>query len=103
MYIYLSCSDQDLYLGLLEIITSRLLFWNLLSLRASASSSSTYLKHCVTCMPTYRIPQYFVIFDAQFPLGFAFLFPFLDNWLLLAPFSHQLLHLVEEPTPSHVA
>jgi hypothetical protein len=37
-------------------------------------------------MPTYRIPQYFVIFDAQFPLGFAFLFPFLDDWLLLAPF-----------------
>jgi hypothetical protein len=30
-------------------------------------------------MPTYRIPQYFVIFDAQFPLGFAFLFPFLDD------------------------
>jgi hypothetical protein len=54
-------------------------------------------------MPTYRIPQYFVIFDTQFPLGFAFLFPFLDDWLLLAPFSHQLLHLVEEPTPSHVA
>jgi hypothetical protein len=55
-------------------------------------------------MPTYRIPHYFVIFDAQFPLGFVFLFPFLDDWLLLAPFSHQLLlHLVEEPTHSHVA
>jgi hypothetical protein len=53
-------------------------------------------------MPTYRIPQYFVIFDAQFPLGFAFLFPFLDDWLLLAPFSHQLLQLVEEPTHIHI-
>jgi hypothetical protein len=54
-------------------------------------------------MPTYHIPQYFVIFDAQFPLGFAFLFPFFDNWLLLAPFSHQLLQLVEEPTHTRVA
>jgi hypothetical protein len=54
-------------------------------------------------MPTYRIPQYFVIFDAQFPLGFAFLFPFLDDWLLLAPFSHQLLQLVEGSTQPHVA
>ena len=54
-------------------------------------------------MPTYRIPQYFVIFDAQFPLGFAFLFPYLDDWLLLAPFSHQLLQLVEEPTHTQVA
>jgi hypothetical protein len=62
-----------------------------------------YLRSRVTCMPTYRIPQYFVIFDAQFPLGFAFLFPFLDDWLLLAPFSHQLLQLVEEPTYSHIA
>jgi hypothetical protein len=54
-------------------------------------------------MPTYRIQQYFVIFNAQFPLGFAFLFPFLDDWLLLAPFSHQLLQLVEESTHPHVA
>jgi hypothetical protein len=54
-------------------------------------------------MPTYRIPQYFVIFDTQFPLGFTFLFPFLDDWLLLAPFSHQLLQLVEEPTHTQVA
>jgi hypothetical protein len=54
-------------------------------------------------MPTYRIPHYFVIFDTQFPLGFAFLFPFLDDWLLLAPFSHQLLQLVEETTYSPVA
>jgi hypothetical protein len=61
-----------------------------------------YLRRRVTYMPTYCIPQYFVIFDTQFPLGFAFLFPFLDDWLLLAPFSHQLLQLVEEPTPSHV-
>jgi hypothetical protein len=45
-------------------------------------------------MPTYRIPHYFVIFHEQFPLGFAFLFPFLDDWLLLAPFSHQVLQLV---------
>jgi hypothetical protein len=62
-----------------------------------------YLRGRVTCMPTYRIPQYFVIFDVQFPLGFTFLFPFLDNWLLLAPFSHQLLQLVEEPTHTRVA
>jgi hypothetical protein len=41
-------------------------------------------------MPTYRIPHYFVIFHEQFPLGFAFLFPFLDDWLLLAPFSHHV-------------
>jgi hypothetical protein len=41
-------------------------------------------------MPMYHIPQYFVIFDAQFPLGFALLFPFLDDWLLLAPFSHHV-------------
>jgi hypothetical protein len=54
-------------------------------------------------MPTYQIPHYFVIFHEQFPLGFAFLFPFLDDWLLLAPFSHQLLQLVEESTYSLVA
>jgi hypothetical protein len=77
--------------------------WNPLSLRASALSSSTYLRRRVTCMPTYRIPHYFVIFHEQFPLGFAFLFPFLDDWLLLAPFSHQLLQLVEESTHSLVA
>jgi hypothetical protein len=77
--------------------------WNPLSLRASALSSSTYLRRRVTCMPTYRIPHYFVIFHEQFPLGFAFLFPFLDDWLLLAPFSHQLLQLVEESTYSIVA
>jgi hypothetical protein len=54
-------------------------------------------------MPMYCIPQYFVIFDAQFPLGFAFLFPYLDDWLLLTPFSHQLLQLVEEPTHTHIS
>jgi hypothetical protein len=102
MYISSLHSDQDLYLGLLE--SSRLVS----SLESSEPSHFSIafvhvLKRRVTCMPTYRIPHYFVIFDEQFPLGFAFLFPFLDDWLLLAPFSHQLLHLVEESTHSHVA
>jgi hypothetical protein len=54
-------------------------------------------------MPTILIGNYLVIFNHSFPLRFAFLFPYLDNWILLAPFSHQLLQRVEEPTNLNVA
>jgi hypothetical protein len=54
-------------------------------------------------MPMYCIPAYLVIFGPSFPLGFAFLFPFLDDWLVLVPFSHQWLQRVEEPTNSNIA
>ena len=36
-------------------------------------------------MPTVYIHNYFVIFDPGFPLNFAFLFPYNDNWVILIP------------------
>ena len=49
-------------------------------------------------MPTVFIHNYFVIFDPGFPLDFAFLFPYHDNWVILIPQGHQLLVHVEDPT-----
>ena len=49
-------------------------------------------------MPTVFIHVYFVIFDPGFPLEFAFLFPYHDDWVILIPQGHQLLVCVEDPT-----
>ena len=49
-------------------------------------------------MPTIFIRHYFVIFDPGFPLEFAFLFPYNDDWVILVPQGHQLLVRVEDPT-----
>ena len=49
-------------------------------------------------MPTIFIRHYFVIFDPGFPLDFAFLFPYNDDWVILVPQGHQLLVRVEDPT-----
>jgi hypothetical protein len=51
-------------------------------------------------MPLVCIANYLVIFDPLFPLGFAFLFPYLDDWFLLTPFAHNLLQCVQEPVAS---
>jgi hypothetical protein len=53
-------------------------------------------------MPLVRVANYLVIFDPSFPLGFAFLFPYLDDWFLLSPFAHNLLQRVQEPVASSV-
>ena len=34
-------------------------------------------------MPTVYIHNYFVIFDPGFPLDFAFLFPYHDDWVIV--------------------
>ena len=49
-------------------------------------------------MPLVFVRNYFVIFDPGFPLEFAFLFPYRDDWVILVPQGHQLLIHVEDPT-----
>ena len=49
-------------------------------------------------MPTVYVHNYLVIFDPGFPLDFAFLFPYHDDWVILIPQGHQLLVHVEDPT-----
>jgi hypothetical protein len=44
-------------------------------------------------MPTIRVQAYFVIYDPSFPLGFAFVFPYLDDWIILAPVSDTLVQV----------
>ena len=41
--------------------------------------------------PIVQVMHYFVIFNPVYPLGFTFLFPYCDNWILLVPQDHQLL------------
>ena len=54
-------------------------------------------------MPTVYIRNYFVIFAPDYPLGFAFLFLYHDDWILLVPQGHQLLIRIEDPTQPQVA
>ena len=49
-------------------------------------------------MPVVYICNYFVIFDPGFPLEFAFLFPYHDDWVILVPQGHQLLVHIKDPT-----
>ena len=53
--------------------------------------------------PVVQVTHYFVIFAPDFPLEFAFLFPYHDDWILLIPQGHQLLIRVEDPTQPQVA
>ena len=53
--------------------------------------------------PVVQVTRYFVIFSSDYPLGFAFLFPYHDDWILLIPQGHQLLIRVEDPTQPQVA
>ena len=48
-------------------------------------------------MPMVFICNHFVIFNPGFPLEFAFLFPYHDDWVILIPQGHQLLICVEDP------
>ena len=54
-------------------------------------------------MPTVYIRNYFVIFDPGFPLDFAFLFHYNDDWVILIPQGHQLLVRIKDPTQPQVA
>ena len=53
--------------------------------------------------PVVQVNHYFVIFDPSLPLGFAFLFSYCDDRILLIPQGHQLLVRVEDPTQPQVA
>ena len=53
--------------------------------------------------PVVQVTHYFIIFDPTYPLGFAFLFPYRDDWILLIPQGHQLLIQIEDPTQPQVA
>ena len=53
--------------------------------------------------PVIQVTHYFVIFAPDYPLGFAFLFPYHDDWILLVPQGHQLLIRIEDPTQPQVA
>ena len=53
--------------------------------------------------PIVQVTHYFVIFDPIYALGFAFLVPYWDDWILLIPQGHQLLIRVEDPTQPQVA
>ena len=48
-------------------------------------------------MPTVFIRNYFVIFNPGFPLDFAFLFPYHNDWVILIPQGHQLLVHIKDP------
>ena len=49
-----------------------------------------------------HVMHYFVIFDSSLPLGFAFLFLHLNDWILMILQGHQLLIHVEDPTQPQV-
>ena len=49
-------------------------------------------------MSTVFMHNYFVVFDPGFPLEFAFLFPYHDDWVVLIPQGHQLLVRIKDPT-----
>jgi hypothetical protein len=52
-------------------------------------------------MPTViNILLYYMIVDSSFPLNYAYLFPYLDDYILLIPRSEGLHQIVEVPTSS---
>ena len=54
-------------------------------------------------MPTVvNVLIYFIIVDPAFPLNHAYLFPYLDDYILLVPRAESIVQIVEVPTsPPH--
>jgi hypothetical protein len=49
-------------------------------------------------MPTViNVLLYYVIVDSSFPLNYAYLFPYLDDYILLIPCREGLRQIVEVP------
>jgi hypothetical protein len=54
-------------------------------------------------MPTTLVRYYFILFDDAYPIGFVFLFPVQDDWLVFVPIDDQWLESIEDPTNPIVA